>query len=71
VGASAIWRTFTYTIPSAIGALLCLVFLFVLAKKPSRLLLFFLCFYLISVYHLVGSFVTSLISRGIGRIGIQ
>jgi DNA-binding CsgD family transcriptional regulator len=68
---SPFWRLTVLTIPSAIGALLCLVLLFVLVKRPSWLLFFFFCFYLISVAHLAGAFVASSIVRGSGRLSIQ
>jgi DNA-binding CsgD family transcriptional regulator len=60
-----------FAVPSVIGALLCLVLLFVLVRKPSWQLFFFLCFYAISVFHLAGTFITYLISRGAGRGGIR
>ncbi len=71
MNASTAWQQILFTIPSGIGLLVCLVFLFVLAKKPSWPLFYFLCFYLIGVYHLAGGLITSLISSGTGRYGIQ
>jgi hypothetical protein len=60
-----------FAVPSTIGALFCVVFMYVLIRKPSWQLLFISCLYAISVYQLAGAFITSLISRGAGGYGIQ
>jgi DNA-binding CsgD family transcriptional regulator len=71
VSGSSFWQILVYAVPSLIGALLCLVYLVVLLRKPTWPLFFFLCFYAISVFHLAGAFITYLISRGPGRWGIR
>jgi DNA-binding CsgD family transcriptional regulator len=68
---SSVWQMAVFTIPSAIGALLSLVLLFVLLKKPSWLLFFFFLFYLIGVFHLAAVSITSFLKRSSGSFGLQ
>jgi DNA-binding CsgD family transcriptional regulator len=71
VNGSPAWHMIFLIIPSIIGALLCLVLLFVLMQKPSRLLLFFLCFYLIGVFHLAGALIAPHVAKSASAFGIQ
>jgi hypothetical protein len=70
VNVSSFWGFMVFTIPSIIGTLISLILLFVLIKKPSWLLSFFLCFYLIGVAHLASVAFTSLMARSAGSFGI-
>lgn len=47
----------------AVSLLLCLLLLFLTAKNRSRVLLYFLCFYFLSVFQLCGVFITPLLQR--------
>jgi DNA-binding CsgD family transcriptional regulator len=71
VNGPLVWQTAVFAVPSAIGALLFLALLFVLIRKPSWQLFFFLCFYFISVSHLAGIFITSSLQRSTGTFSIQ
>jgi DNA-binding CsgD family transcriptional regulator len=71
VSESTFLHTMVYTIPSAVGAFLFLILLFVLVKRPSRLLLFFLCFYLISIAHLAGGLITPFLLKSRQSLGVH
>jgi DNA-binding CsgD family transcriptional regulator len=70
VDESSLYRLVLFTIPSIVGALLCLGLAFALAKKPSALQAWFLCFYLLSVLDLVGAAIAPAILGG-GAMGFR
>jgi DNA-binding CsgD family transcriptional regulator len=61
---STLFRIVAFTIPSSIAALLGLVLAVALARRPSRLLAYFLCYYLLSVFHLAGAALAPIALRG-------
>lgn len=71
VDGSSFIRVAIFTIPSIMGAILCLALAAALAKKPSWLLFWFFCFYLFSVVQLAGSFIVPLTLKGGGDFGFR
>jgi DNA-binding CsgD family transcriptional regulator len=55
--------TLLTAVPSALGACLCAVLLAAFLRKPSRPLLFFLCFYAVSVAHLAAGLLAPTVAR--------
>jgi DNA-binding CsgD family transcriptional regulator len=60
VDGSSVVRLALFIVPSLIGAVLCVVIAAALARKPSWLLSWFFCFYLLSVLNLALAFIVPL-----------
>jgi DNA-binding CsgD family transcriptional regulator len=64
-------RTILLLVPSVIGAFLCLALIAALARKPSWMMLFFTCFYAISVAHLAAGLLSPRLLQAVPTLGAR